>query len=199
MPPPATLRRTLTIDSDLVDRLEPYRAYLMLLARVQVGRRLRGKADPDDLVQETFLAAVAGAARFRGAGEAELAAWLRRILLSRVLKLVERYCGCAARDVRRELAQLLDASADSLHNLPSLLPTDQSTPSRAAQRRERVVIVADTLASLAADHREVLTLRHLEGLSFPEVAERMGRSVGAVTMLWTRAVRQFRHALSDEP
>lgn len=196
--PSTTQCRPPTNQADLVDRLEPYRAYLTLLARVQVGRRLRGKADPDDLVQETFLAAVAGADRFRGAGETEFTAWLRRILLSRVLKLVERYYGCAARDVRRELTQVLEASSASLHNLPALLPADQSTPSRAAQRREQAVIVADTLASLTADHRDVLTLRHLEGLSFPDVAERMGRSVGAVTMLWTRAVRQFRHAHSAD-
>jgi RNA polymerase sigma-70 factor (ECF subfamily) len=85
---------------DLADRLEPYRAYITLLAQLQIGRRLRGKVDADDLVQETFAAAVAKRRSFRGSTEAELTAWLRRILLTRVLKLVERYFGTAARDVR---------------------------------------------------------------------------------------------------
>src|SRR5918999_6459314 len=58
--------------------LERYRPYLALLARLQIDRRLRGKADPADLVQETFLEAHRGFPRFRGETEAELAAWLRR-------------------------------------------------------------------------------------------------------------------------
>lgn len=60
------------------------------------------------------------------------------------------------------------------------------------------MIAADTLAALPDDYREVLFLRNLDGRSFPEVARVMGRSVGAVTMLWTRAVRQFRAALPAE-
>ena len=60
--------------------LEGYRPYLTLLARVQIGRQLRGKADPDDLVQETFLLAHREFATFRGQTEPELTAWLRRIL-----------------------------------------------------------------------------------------------------------------------
>jgi RNA polymerase sigma-70 factor (ECF subfamily) len=178
----------------LRNRLERYRPYLTLLARAQVGRRLRGKVDPDDLVQETFLAAVAGAGRYRGRTERELIAWLRGILTSRVLKLVERYCGTAARDVRREAGRPADTSAVSSPGWLAALAADQSTPSRAAVRRERAVGVAAALADLPADYREVLVARNIEGLSFPAIAERMGRSVGAVTMLWARAVRQFRVA-----
>lgn len=174
------------------DQLERYRSYLTLLARVQVGRRLQGKVDPDDLVQEAFLAAVASETTYRGSSEGEFTAWLRQILLSRVYKCVERYCGTLARDVRREIASLLDSSADSINGLAANLPANQSTPSKAVQQRERAVVVAATLERLPADYREVLTLRNIEGLTFPEIAERLNRSVGAVTMLWTRAVRQFR-------
>lgn len=189
---------TSTVSPDLRDRLERYRPYLTLLARVQVGRRLRGKVDPDDLVQDTYLAAVAGAGRFRGTGEAELIAWLREILSSRVLRLVERYCGAAARDVRREAAPPADTPSGSSPNGLDALPADLSTPSRAAQRRERAVAVADALAAIPPEYRDVLVYRNMEGLTFPEIAGRMGRSVGAVTMLWTRAVRQFRTAYPSD-
>lgn len=200
MPRPATRTRPPPgADAGFLNRLEPYRPYLSLLARGQIGRRLQGKADPDDLVQETFLAAVAAAGQYRGTGEAELTAWLRQILLSRVIKLIERYCGTAARDVRREQARLLDASAESLNGLANVLAADQSTPSGTAQRCERAVIVAGVLAGLAPDHRDVLMLRNVEGRTFPEIAGLMGRSVGAVTMLWARAVRQFRVSLPSEP
>jgi RNA polymerase sigma-70 factor (ECF subfamily) len=60
--------------------LELYRNYLAVLARLQVGRRLQGKVDDSDLIQETFLEAHRHFAKFRGKGEAELACWLRQIL-----------------------------------------------------------------------------------------------------------------------
>src|SRR5947209_15008286 len=60
--------------------LELYRNYLMLMARLQLGRRIQGKFDAADLVQETFLEAHRDFAQFRGATERELIAWLRRIL-----------------------------------------------------------------------------------------------------------------------
>jgi RNA polymerase sigma-70 factor (ECF subfamily) len=179
-------------------RLEHYRSYLTLLARVQIGHRLQGKLDADDLVQETMLAAVASAKNFRGSTEAELTAWLRKILLSRVLKNVERFFGTVARDARRELRLLLDSSSKSLNALARSIPADHSTPSKAVQRRERAVVVANTLNVLPSDYRDVLVFRNMEGLSFPEIAERMGRTVGAVTMLWTRAVHQFRLAFPTE-
>ena len=67
-------------DAALGRLLERYRAYLTVLARVQIGRRLQGKADCADVVQETFLEAARHFAGFRGSTEAELAAWLRQIL-----------------------------------------------------------------------------------------------------------------------
>src|SRR3954452_24354305 len=73
--------------------LERYRTYLTLLARVQIGRRLQGKVDPADMVQETFLEAARHFSRSRGATEPELTAWLRQILAGCLAHLVRRYCG----------------------------------------------------------------------------------------------------------
>src|SRR5262249_27751702 len=155
------------------------------------GRRFRGKADPDDLVQETFLAAVAAADDFRGQTEAELLGWLKAILTSRVLKLADRF-DAAARDVRREHPVAIGPQSGSA---PGWAPaTAQSPPRRPARRQETAARVAAPLAALPPDYREVLVLRNIEGLTFPEIAARMGRTAGAVTMLWARAVRQFRLA-----
>src|SRR5437763_13056599 len=79
--------------------LEMYREYLTLLARLQIGRRLQGKADPADLVQETFLKAHRDLALFRGRSEAELVRWLRQILAANLAMLVRHYCGTQRRDV----------------------------------------------------------------------------------------------------
>ncbi len=173
--------------------LEQYRNYLTLLARVQLGRRLQSKADASDLVQETFLKAYRDFAEFRGTTEAELVAWLQKILAFNLANVMRHY-GARRRDVRleRELAAELDESSRVLDR--GLVAT-QSSPSERAARREQAVLLADALARLPKPYREVIILRHLEGLSFPQVAVRMERSVDSVKNLWARALGRLRHLL----
>ena len=181
-------------DSALGSLLELYRPYLTLLARLQIGRRLQGKADPNDMVQETFLEAARHFTTFRGVSELELTAWLRQILAACLAHLVRRYYGTQARDVRLErmLADDLDQSSRAID--PGLV-AEQSTPSQRASRREQAVLLANALDLLPPDYREVIILRHLEGLTFPEVARRMGRSVDSVEKLWARALPRLQQAL----
>src|SRR5271154_1161477 len=73
--------------------LEIYRNYLRLLARIEIGRRLQGKLDASDLVQETFLDAHRHFARFRGTDEPQLVGWLRGILAGKAANLVRHYFG----------------------------------------------------------------------------------------------------------
>jgi RNA polymerase sigma-70 factor (ECF subfamily) len=178
------------------DLLEHYRPYLTLLAELQLGARLRVKADPADVVQEALLRAHAGFAGFRGTTGAELLAWLREVLASRLAKLVERYLGARKRDARLE-RDLSACLADSSRQLDRVLAAPGSTPSGRASRGEDAVRVAAALERLAPDHRAVLVLRHIEGLSFPAVGERLGRSTDAATQLWARAVRKLREALGE--
>jgi RNA polymerase sigma-70 factor (ECF subfamily) len=71
----------------------------------------------------------------------------------------------------------------------------QSTPSQQASRREQAVLLADALGRLPQDYREVIILRHLEGLTFPEVARRLGRTVDSVEKLWARGLARLRRSL----
>jgi RNA polymerase sigma-70 factor (ECF subfamily) len=178
--------------------LELYRDYLFVLARTQIGRRLQSKIDPGDLVQETFLEAHHHFAVFQGKTEAEFVSWLRQILAGRLAKLVRRYLGTQRRNVRleRDLVAELDQSS---RLLDQGLVAPCSSPSQQAVRRERAVLLADALEQLPPHYREVLILRHLEGLSFPEVAQRMGRSLLSVKKLWARALPCLRSALGEVP
>jgi RNA polymerase sigma-70 factor (ECF subfamily) len=177
--------------------LEMYRNYLTLLARLQVGRRLQGKVDAADLVQETFLEAHRHFAKFRGTREAELVSWLRQILATSLAHLVRRYCGTQRRDIRleRQLGEELDQSSRALNGG---LVAPGSSPSQRAARREQAVLLADALGRLPDDYREVLILRHLEGLTFPEVARRLGRTVDSVEKLWTRALVRLRQFVGEQ-
>jgi RNA polymerase sigma-70 factor (ECF subfamily) len=184
-------------DAALGQLLEHYRAYLTLLARLQIGRRLQGKADCTDVVQETFLEAARHFTQFRGASEPELAAWLRQILAGCLAHLVRRYCGTQGRDVRLERALEYDLDQSS-RAIDRGLVAVQSTPSQRASRREQAVLLADALGRLPDDYNQVIVLRHLEGLTFPQVAERMGRSVDSVEKLWLRAVIRLRQAVGED-
>lgn len=174
-----------------LDRLlEAYRDYLILLARGWIGVSLQGKADPSDLVQESLLGAQRQFGQFRGGTEVELAAWLRQILARRVADLARRF-RTAARQVSRErsLQQMLGNSSQALDRL---LVASGTSPSQAAARRELGVVLADALAELSDDHREVIVLRNIEELDWEEVARRLGRSPGAVRTLWARALARLR-------
>jgi RNA polymerase sigma-70 factor (ECF subfamily) len=174
--------------------LELYRSYLNLLARLQLGRRLQGKLDASDVVQEIFLKAHRDFPDFRGHSEPQLVAWLRQILAWKLANLVRHYLGTQRRDARleRDLGTEVDQSSRLLERG---LPGPYSTPSQQAVRREQAVLLADALERLPEHYREVLILRHLEGLGVAEVAQRMGRSVDSVKNLWTRALAQLRRTL----
>jgi RNA polymerase sigma-70 factor (ECF subfamily) len=178
--------------------LESSRNYLELLARVQIGRRLQGKVDAADLVQETFLKAHRDFAKFRGASEGEWVGWLRQILAANLAQLVRRYCGTQRRDIRLE-RELVDELNQSSRFLDQNLAAPQSTPSHQAARREQAVLLADALKQLPDAYREVIILSHLEGLSFPEVARRMGRTVDSVKNLWARALARLRRTVGGLP
>lgn len=174
--------------------LQLYRNYLMVLAATQIEKRLQGRMSPSDVVQETMLRAHKNFGQFRGTTEAELVAWLRQILVNNLAKFVEQHVLAARRDVRREVSieRLGKALEQSTVQLAALLPADIKTPSVAAEEREDAVLLADRLADLPADYREVLVLRNLQGLPFDEVARRMERSASAARMLWLRAIEKLR-------
>jgi RNA polymerase sigma-70 factor, ECF subfamily len=174
--------------------LESYAKYLKLLARLQIGRQLQGKVDASDIVQETFLEAHRQIKAFRGNSEPELLGWLRAILAGQMAQMLRRFLKTKGRDVNleRELVQHFEESSVAMR---MDLAASGSTPSQAASRREQAVLLAEALSQLSDDYRETIILRHLEHLSFKEVAARMGRSEDSVQKLWVRALGSLRQIL----
>lgn len=176
--------------------LERYRNYVGLLVRLQVGRRLRTKVDIEDLLQEIWLEIHRKIGLFRGGSEREFLSWARRLIGSILANQVRHYIGTKSRDLRleRALADELDQSSRALNE--SLIAA-HSSPSQQAVRREQAVLLADALQDLPEDYREVIILRQLEGLSFPDVARRMGRTEDSVKNVWLRALARLRRTLED--
>jgi RNA polymerase sigma-70 factor, ECF subfamily len=180
--------------------LQQYRNYLVVLASMQIEKRLQPRVSPSDVVQETMLRAHKNFGQFRGTTEQELLAWLRQILVNNLAKFVEQHMLAARRDVRREVSmeRIGAALEHSTIQLAALAPAATKSPSMAVQQREEAVVLADRLAQLPEDYREVLVLRNLQALPFEEVAQRIDRSVGATRMLWLRAIEKLRSVYRKE-
>ncbi len=176
--------------------LEPYRRYLEVLARVHLDPGLRGKLDPADVVQQTLLRACTALDELRGRSHASLVAWLRKILahtLADVVKHYHRDC----RDV--DLERSLDADLErSSNGLAGWLAADQTSPSRAAQRNEELLRLADALADLPEPMREVVILKHCRGQTLQQIGDLLGRSVPAVASLLRRGLETLRRRLAPE-
>lgn len=175
--------------------LDLYRNYLRLVARTSLDAAMRAKADPSDMVQETIIKAHQNFEQFQGATEAELIAWLRQILARNISDLARRY-RTGSRQVSREvpLDDVLRSSAEAINQF---VADEQSSPSHRCQRREMSVVLADALAELSPDHREVIILRSIEERDWPEIAARMGRTTDAVRVLWARALKQLRPLIEE--
>lgn len=165
--------------------LEEYREYLRVLARTRVGRDLQVRLDPSDLVQEALLEAHRDFRQFLGNSEAELTGWLRQILVRNLADQLKHHHS-QRRDYTRE--QPIEVLVEQAHEA---LAAPLSTPSAQAARREQAVVLANALARLPDDYREVITRRHVEGQGFDAIAAAMNRSAGAARMLWMRALERL--------
>jgi RNA polymerase sigma-70 factor (ECF subfamily) len=169
--------------------LELYRNYLRILARTQLDANLRVQLEASDLVQETLLEAHRDFVQFAGSTERELMAWLRQILVRNLADQIKRLKTAGRNWHRQEsLEVLLDRSSLELDRA---LANGISSPSAQASRREQAVLLADALARLPPEYREVIVLRNLEHRKFDDIAQRMGRSSGAARMLWARALEKL--------
>ncbi len=182
-----------TTDHDL----ERFRAYLGLLARLEVSRAMRDKVDLSGVVQQTLLEAHQGlqgqSGRLRN--DEELAAWLRSIL-SHNLADVLRKLAAQKRDVRREWS--LDAALDqSSSRLERLLAAEQSSPSQRAIRQEEILRMAEALAGLPESQRRAIELHHLRAMPLAEIAHELRTTKAAVAGLLHRGMKALRSQLGE--
>lgn len=175
--------------------MELHRAYLRILAAQEIGRQLQGKVGASDVVQETFLDAHRQFCRFEGTRVYQFEKWLRTILAGTVANTVRHYLGTQARNPQLE-REMLVRFDQSTFGLSQMAVDPQSSPSQHFERMELGGMIAQSLGQLPQDYQDVLTLRHLEGLTFPQIALRMQRSVDSVEKLWLRGITKLRRQFS---
>jgi RNA polymerase sigma-70 factor (ECF subfamily) len=181
---------------DPTEILEPFRKYLEVLAELHLDRKLRGKLDPSDVVQQTMLRAYSALAEVRDRRPEVLVAWLRRILARTLAEAVKHY----DRDKRDiALERSLEADLDrSASGFAAWLAADQTSLSGRAERNEELLQLVEALANLPEPMREVVVLKHCQGWTLPQISERIGRSVPAVASLLRRGLAELRKKLKSE-
>jgi RNA polymerase sigma-70 factor, ECF subfamily len=171
--------------------LENYRSYLLLLARLQLDGPWRHQVDASDVVQQTLLEAHQQPTIPEESSA--LAAWLRRALANNVRDAL-RHLRRQKRDVRRQLS--LEAGCEQgTPEIVERLAASLATPSQVAIRQEELLKLSEVLLRLPSAEREAIVLHHLQGRPLREVAERLGRSTGAVAGLLHRGLRRLRQQM----
>ena len=175
--------------------LEEYRNYLRFLARDGAGATLQTDLDVSDIVQDVVIRAAGGFQKFRGTTEAELLAWLRRILANRIVDIArKRAPGRNGAPAQRSIEELL---YDSSMAFGRVLTASGTSPSRRLEQREASALVANALSEIEPDHQEVVRLRCIHAISWKEVGRRMRRSEGACQQLLIRALQALRPHLEN--
>ena len=176
-------------------RPERFRAYLRVIAELQVGKALAPRVDASDIVQETLLRAYRSREKMCGMSEAECLAWLRRILTNTLAGAVRDHRR-SKRDLRKEVS--LERGVESTTANTLTLATRLSSPSARLRRTELLIRVTDALAMLPREQREAISQRYLQSLGVEEIAEQMGKTRAAVAGLLRRGVSALREALREE-
>jgi RNA polymerase sigma-70 factor (ECF subfamily) len=177
-----------------------YRDRLARMVQMRMDRRLKGRVDPSDVLQEAYIELARRLPDYVRRPNVSFFLWLRMVTGQRLLQIHRRHLGAAMRDAGRELTlysgSLPEATSMSLaaHLLGRL-----TTPSQAAVRVELQLQLQEVLNSMEPIDREVLALRHFEELTNNEVAETLRISKAAASKRYVQALRRLRKVLSKIP
>ncbi len=179
--------------SGLADLFGFYRARLELLVRLRMDQHVAARVDAADVLQETYLDACRQIDNLLLLEPPRAYIWLRGLALQRMMKTVRSHKDVIGRAVGREIVLPDNSSAD----LARFLIANGATPSRVAQDREMSVLLQQAIGRLKEDDREVIVLRHFEGLCNSEIAEVLGVQNSTATMRYGRALVRLREQLAS--
>ncbi|NQT12244.1 MAG: sigma-70 family RNA polymerase sigma factor [Planctomycetes bacterium] len=184
----------------LAELFSIHRERLWRTVHFRLDRRLQGRVDPDDVLQEAYLSAADRMERFVGDSSKSLYVWLRLILGQTLIDVHRRHLGAKMRDAGREVSiQRGRLPQTTSTSLAIQLAGNLTSPSQAAMREEMSRGLEQVLEEMDPIDREVLALRHFEELSNSEVAEVLGIQQKAASIRYIRAVRRLKVVMSQLP
>ena len=166
------------------------------VVRLRMGGEIRSKLESMDLVQDAFVCALRDLGNFTYKNEGDFLRWLSRIAENRLRDHIDKL-HANKRDIRKE-ARLNSRRPTTGESFAGTFePIDTTTPSVIVSRREEFDRLAMAIDTLTPEYRQVIVLTKIEGLSYKEIAERMGKSSDAVRMLVSRAMAALSRAFEN--
>lgn len=179
-----------------------HRDRLWRIVHFRLDPRMRGRVDPDDVLQEVYLNAERRIQHVIEDAPDGLFVWFRMLVAQTLAEIHRRHLGTQRRDPMRE--QSLSGgggySADATSfSISSHLFGHLTSPSQAALRKELSEQLDFALSSMEDLDREVLALRHFEELSNRETAQALGLTEQAASARYVRALTRLQHILKAIP
>lgn len=163
-----------------------------LAARMEPS--LRARVEPEDILQQAYLAAYRNIDRFEDRGPNAFLNWILTIVDNKLAD-ARRAVHRRKRDIARERLPQAGGAAESCFNLLEQLYAHSGTPSRVIRREEAVGALLASISRLSDLHRQVIQLRFLDGRPVREVAEQLDKSEAAVVKLTQRALTELRRLM----
>ena len=195
------LSRAASGDQEALDLLfSAHRDRLKRMVHLRLNRRLQGRVDASDVLQEACLEAARRLGDYARDPGLPFFLWLRHLTGLKLAEVHRHHLGTQLRDAGREvtLQRGGEPAADSASLAAQLLGTF-SSPSRAAIKAETRRVVQDALDAMDPIDREVLALKHFEQLSVAEIAQVLGLSKAGAGSRYLRALKRLREILAQVP
>jgi RNA polymerase sigma-70 factor (ECF subfamily) len=176
-----------------------HRERLWRMVHFRLDRRLQGRVDADDILQEAYLDAVKRLPHFAESQPMSLFVWLRLVVGQTLIDVHRRHLGAKMRDAEREESIQQRLSEGTSISLSFHLLAHLTSPSQAAARAELMGLVEEALEGMSDTDREVLALRHFEELTNNEVAEVLGLERKAASIRYVRALARLKTVLEKIP
>ncbi len=195
------LSRAADGDEDALRELfSRHRGRLKRMVRLRLNRRLQGRIDDSDVLQEAYLEASKRLADYVREPSLPVFLWLRHITGQKLIDAHRRHLGAEKRDAGRDVTLHRGAfPAASSASLAAHLLGKLTSPSQAAVKAELRVQLQDALNNMDAMDREVLALRHFEQFSNSDAAKVLGIDASAASNRYVRALRRLRTILTNTP
>ena len=187
-------------EAALAALIERHRHRLERMVRLRMDRRLQGRVDPADLVQEAYLAVRGKFPRWSADPRLPFFLWLRLEVGQKLVDVHRFHLGTKMRDAGQEVSLHRGAlpQVTSL-SLAEHLLGKLTTASHAAMRVELKLRVQEALNSMDPHDREVLILRHFEELSNAEAAQVLGIKPSAAVQRYVRALKRLKEVFQGMP
>lgn len=169
---------------------------LRAMIQVRMQPRIRGRVDPSDVLQETYLEASRRLSEYLDDPRVPFYVWLRSLAAQRLVTFQRRHLGAQARNAYREVSLPIDPwSAATSAVLADNLIGQLTTPSAAAVLAELRTRLEAALEELDEMDREILVLRHFEELTNAEAAAVLGLKPSAACNRYVRALGRIKGVL----